>query len=291
MATWKLGTIKREADGRITMKDVRDFCEEEYAEFSDAHQAMRRFSIDERLLLMVVQNHEEFRALLDSVLKQWQIEKRMDELILENLYLEVNRLLINMLASFTAYLNLTERKLKEQPAGEATFERFKKACSAAYDTDFAYRFLYKLRNFSQHYELPIGNIHAGQSLNEDGIQQYKLEITFLPDELLNNDFDSWGQPVRSELECMDEEFDVVPLLDRLIDRLMEIESVVTSVRLADIEPVMAYFEGLLQEVIGEEGMPCLFLIEGEETPENVKMEHFPFHVIEAVRAASGQLPL
>jgi len=63
--------------------------------------------------------------------------------------IEVNRHFLNFLAAVRQFLDHTETRLKREYAKTPeVFGAFRKHIEAAFDGVFAYRFIYKLRNFS-----------------------------------------------------------------------------------------------------------------------------------------------
>lgn len=288
MSSYTLGVITKEDPGHVTIRDIKVLTETELVDFESSQTEMQKFAVDERTMLMVLQNYQEFRVLIDGIIQQWKIEKRMDPLILENIYMEINRSMINILATFSSYLNLTERKLKDQENGEEIAKRFKEACSRAYDNHFSYRFLYQLRNYSQHYELPVGNIRPSQHLDSNGEQQYSLGVMFHRDSLLQTDYD-WKK-LRPEIENLDQNFDVLPLLEELVNCIFEIDNIVTEGRLVAIQSSYMYFEGLLSDIADVEGTPCIYLVEGDDATPSIKIMHIPFHVIEIIRLLVKENP-
>ncbi|MFD3663305.1 hypothetical protein ACFWVF_22385 [Streptomyces sp. NPDC058659] len=92
---------------------------------------------------------------------------------------------------------------------------FRTSLSHEYDTVFAYRFMYKLRNYSQHCGLPPISGHSSRWLDRDGVQRREVTVTFDSTELLRR-FDKWGQPVKSELQDIAGEFSVVEMAAQLM---------------------------------------------------------------------------
>jgi hypothetical protein len=119
------------------------------------------------------------------------------------------------LSSFRVYIDYIGTYLKRE-YGHASqhIKSFERCTSFFYDKAFAYRFMYKLRNHSQHCGFPINGINFSAKLNgETGKINATLKVSFNRIELLEN-YDGWTT-VKKDLERMPEEFDVMSLTNIL----------------------------------------------------------------------------
>ena len=97
---------------------------------------------------------------------------------------------------------------------------FKKITNKAFDTSFAYRFLYKLRNYAQHCGSPIEGIVVKRVPNEPDKVEVKL---FFRTKTLLTEF-KWGSIIRREL-FNKEEIIVNPLVTEMTKKVGEIHEV------------------------------------------------------------------
>jgi hypothetical protein len=82
--------------------------------------------------------------------------------------LNLNRYIMNLLTAVRTFLDHTERNLTHRHGKDSEqFQAFKKATAEAYDSSFAYRFLYKLRNYVQHRGMPIGKMSINTQLGAE----------------------------------------------------------------------------------------------------------------------------
>ncbi|MEU1861824.1 hypothetical protein [Streptomyces gardneri] len=123
-------------------------------------------------------------------------------------------LLDSFLSSFRAFDDRTCKWLsgRYEPS---VLSGFRSSLSHEYDTEFAYRFMYKLRNYSQHCGLPPLSGRSRGWLDRDGKKRREISVTFDAAELLRR-FDKWGQPVKSELQEIGGEFSVAEMTVRLM---------------------------------------------------------------------------
>ena len=102
--------------------------------------------------------------------------------------LELNRRLSNYLSSFRLFLDFSEARLKRRYGKTSTeAQQFKRVCAGVYDTSFAYRFCCKLRNYAQHFGMPIGHIEARSRLDPGPPERplHEVSVMFSTLDLLN----------------------------------------------------------------------------------------------------------
>ncbi|UZD95722.1 hypothetical protein LOY64_01535 [Pseudomonas corrugata] len=137
--------------------------------------------------------------------------------------LDVNRHFLNFLSAVRQFLDHTETRLKRLYANNPEiFKAFKKRTAKAFDSVFAYRLLYKLRNYSQHCGAPIGIVEYESKL-KPGTREtvHTLHLFLDAQHLLRTGGDVWG-PVRADLKKLGSNFPVDEL-PRLV--VTEIEAI------------------------------------------------------------------
>jgi len=106
--------------------------------------------------------------------------------------------LINMLTSFRSFSDITAARISHD-YGKQGLEYFHSLESNAFDKSFSYRFIYKLRNYSQHYSIPIAEFVIDDNFAED--RKYNFKVTISRDRLLADR--SWGK-ITNEIEKLPE---------------------------------------------------------------------------------------
>ena len=216
--SYYLGVMGKGITGIKTLEDS------EHKEYTNAVNCLSQFSSDQQLYAITLLNFDDFFGALktyhDSYVKDPRI---VNYLMLERMTLNVNRLIINYLSSCRTFLDHTEFKLK-RVYGEKSqrFIVFKTATALEYDNNFSYRFLYKLRNYTQHCGMPLGGIKFSSKEEPEfsGNITNTLSIYFDRNRLL--EFDKWGSPVEEELRKLPTECDIIPYIQEFkksLDRL------------------------------------------------------------------------
>lgn len=142
--------------------------------------------------------------------------------------LDVNRHFLNFLSAVRQFLDHSETRLKRLYANNPEVcAAFKKRTAQAFDTVFAYRLLYKLRNYSQHCGSPIGIVEYESKLNPATRQVlHTLHLFLDAQHLLRTGGDTWGI-VRADLKKLGSKlFPVDTLLREVVKELDEIWAVV-----------------------------------------------------------------
>jgi hypothetical protein len=109
----------------------------------------------------------------------------------------VNRFMLHLLSSGKLFVDFNENQFKDKYSKDSNeFNRVHQFAMSQYDSSFAYRFCYYLRNFSQHVGFPITQINTCEI--EDNSNKISVELFIDLDYLLNSNFD-WKK-MRAELE-------------------------------------------------------------------------------------------
>ncbi|TBX45710.1 hypothetical protein [Bacillus thuringiensis] len=237
-----------------TVEDVEIHCaisDNEYQVIKKFTAEVQRFFKFKALLKMVQKNYIELGEFLDG--SNSTIYSKHGE----DVFYESNRLLLNFLSIIRTFLDHHETILKRvYGANSQAVSNFKSECKRVYDSYFGYRFFYKLRNYSQHCGMPFGTYEYFMSHDkETGGKKPVVHILFERDTLLKN-FNSWGNPVRSELELMPEKFMINEAIKDLMISIKQIhENVLASVK-EDVLGAIFNFIKLLKSLEAN-GQPIL----------------------------------
>lgn len=205
-----------------TIKSLSKLTKDEYTELINSIDTIGRFLSTSQLYLLVSLNFNEFMGLSNKYLLEF---KRNDYSTI-NVYpinININRVFLNLLSSFRSYLDFMDRTLKKRYGKDsAQLRNFTQICSREYDNNFSYRFLYHLRNYSQHKGYPINHISLGKRKNPNNQQEvsFHFDLLISRNEILDN-YD-W-RILKQEIKSLPERIDVFPLVSSLMDSLMKIQ--------------------------------------------------------------------
>jgi hypothetical protein len=142
---------------------------------------------------------------------------------LENLTFEVNRNLLNYLASQNTYLDHARFYLSRTFGKESEqLKLFDKKTSELFDNYFAYRFLYKMRNFT---------VHCGFSLCSITIQKSSQQVTFIPKFMISELMDGfdWGKIVKQDLAEITDDFSAFDVIHQSFECFKQLNDCLSSI--------------------------------------------------------------
>ena len=151
--------------------------------------------------------------------------------------------------------------------------RFKAACARVYDSYFAYRFFYKLRNAQHTGFAPVAVAIKSVAL-PSGTERW-ASLEFDRDELLQA-YDKLGV-VRTDLEQMPERFGIEEHISKMMDCLEEIADEVSQIE----EPLLRREMKVIEELLGlappGEGTPQVVRLPADPTlrPKTIDLQPIP----------------
>jgi hypothetical protein len=200
---------------------------------------------------------------------------------------QVNMRLLNFLSSMRTYLDHTETRLKRSFGDDAErVASFKRATAREFDSAFSYRFVSKLRNYTQHCGMPLGQILSKSELLDLRCSQatHEIDFYFERDSLLNQF--AWGQRLTPELRSLPATFPVTPHITAAIGCLTRIDLALLDDAEPEIRCALEQVNRLFSDVSGVEGTPCVLTSVGVEytpggayTPSNVSIQRLPVDLI------------
>lgn len=212
---YKLATLK---DKEFNI--VKDLSDKQYQELSLQIKTLNTFLKDYKRLTIVVESYKSFEKLITSYLNDMITYRQLTD--------EVNSEILKYLASFRSFLDHWETYVNRLFGKESQeFKDFKKATGIEFDKYFSYRFIYELRNYTLHCDMPVSNVRA--KLDENDIKS--IDISVDREKLLS----TFKWPKKVGLESMPESFDLRELMKEALKCLERIQQ--TSLNLFDIRNI------------------------------------------------------
>jgi hypothetical protein len=121
----------------------------------------------------------------------------------------------DLLSAFRRFVDRTPHALSQRYGSKSReITTFKQATSHEFDNEFAYRFIYHLRNYSDHKGSPISRIKQASRVTSDGTVEHDFDVLFDSATLLPNH--DWHKRVREDLRRINGEFSAVITVDSLL---------------------------------------------------------------------------
>lgn len=272
-----LGRLK---DSNVT--GIRAMTESEREDLSTALGTLRSFHRESQSYEHVRRDYGDFREYTAGVQRIIEQHGTSPDLALD-VEVELNRRVMALLSSFRAFLDHTARALSRK-FGEASSEMaaFRAACSAEFDQRFAYRFAYILRNYAQHYDLPIGQTRlrgCGQR------RQHKIEVASLcvRDQLLASGFD-WKK-MTAELQQQPESWDIQSSIEALMPCIDRVRAVAIQPSLPSVLAAAKIVAAFAEQAGYPDAQPVVIhILEPVDGREHLRVTLSPqFHALEILR--------
>jgi hypothetical protein len=276
--------IKKDANSEQSFIGIRELKEGERNSLDNARKniALLKILIDTSYAMN--KNFDEFLAYSQYIKENQELIIQMKlnfHPTMENIVQETNRLLLNVLFSMTA--NVEHFKYNLQATDR---NKYAEMLNNLFDTCLDYAFIYKLRNYSQHQQLPITNITASESIEEPS----KIKVFIDKDILLK--YDSWGKIVKPYLEQKEQEFEITNMLINAISNLHNkvflywMNKYIDNTE-NDFGIIVAFIEEIIKHC-QEKGVlasyPCILedIKQMQETSQGLKMQisYFPIEFLQ-----------
>ncbi|WP_292389625.1 hypothetical protein [Methanosarcina sp. UBA5] len=274
--------------------EVRPLDDIEYQKFVIARTKLFEFSKKQELFRLVDANYMEYKNVLNQYFKIHCENSDIHGTYVEKMVFNINRLVLNFLSAVRTFLDHAETNLKRKYGENSNnFQIFDKACSSCFDHYFSYRFLYKLRNYSQHVGMPIIGLETSSemvSINPLEADHMLRTIT-LKNDLLK--YDKWGK-VKDEIFFLPDRIDINPYIDEMMHCIDTINTTLYGKEeFIELLQYTAFLDKLIKEAKSKDGIPCIFLkIENITDTEKssllfserlrLTVDQFPFNAMELI---------
>lgn len=156
---------------------------------------------------------------------------------------------MNFLSAVRAFVDHTETQLVRVHGKQSgSYKCFKESLQCSYDNKFSYRFLYELRQMSQHVAVPISLVRINwDKKTSQTPHAFHVELSMKRDDLLET-WTKWKPRVRKDIEQQPLHFDLLPLIDEQVVSLREICRVVFESRAEDLRTAIGILFVLLSHI-------------------------------------------
>ncbi len=249
-----------------SLEPVREIDKEEYGSYVGDVKVTLACRSDYRQFTMIRHAYVEYVRELRYYEEMLARPVRLDEILEDDLVHNLNRRLRGFFSELRVFLDNTQTKLKRRYGKDSGKWRvFRAACAHQFDNSFAYRFVYGLRNYAVHVNLPLNAVSLTSSQEafdpEDLSTRNQLRVEIDRDMLLR-EFD-WRSDVRSGLEEFPPRFELGPYVDEAMACLEKIHIELFCAKLPDEQRAAERLLALAGSA-GGPGTPCVFRVGGQE---------------------------
>jgi hypothetical protein len=253
----KLGIIKDSPVTEMTLG--RELSEREYAEYLEASAGLVRFVDDQQQFNLVRESFGEYKILVERYAQKYARRPRLNHAVQGEISNRVNSKLRNFFSEFRAFLDYTETHLKTCYGEHSKeFKDFKAACSREYDSNVSYRFVYKLRSYAQHSDVPINNVSIESGDFDPALDEVRHHLLLEIDRysLLNTSF-NWTAKVRSDIEWFPPRFELDSHIMNMLLGLERINVATVVAALPALKQNAEVIVNLVEPLRGDRGTPAI----------------------------------
>ncbi|CEO41984.1 hypothetical protein [Photobacterium kishitanii] len=231
--------------------------------------------------------HENHRALQQYVESHKKVLSISSEIHLltdevQDAFVKLSQLITNSLVSYTVCLNMCEQYMeKVYTKDNEAFQLWNNFRKELHKDTFEYKFGYVLRNYTQHYGLPVSEIY----ISTDSVSLTDIQVFALTEKLFNGSF-KWPSDLESVLQALDSGKVDINLV--LIEYLKCVDKVYAGVLRSHIEELSAcdmYLSNLCREFkIKSCEYPVVFkgdILQGDEVPK--EKEFIPVYILKRMK--------
>jgi hypothetical protein len=245
MIKFVLANVTLPEPGHHHMETIRDLSYEEMSQFSKAQQSLGAFDLTYSLVEICEENYHA----IEDYYKELCAFRCGNQLDFHKIIIKWITLTLNYLASYRSFIDHYETTLNrtDDPVN-STYKKFKDRTALHYDSHFAYRFLWNLRNYIQHCGLPACEWNFSEITEGSDKGKARVEIAYLRDGLLQ-DFD-WRK-LKAEIESQPPKIDVMLLIRELHSSISDISRFVSILNFEKLQEHYYYLDNLLNEAISK----------------------------------------
>lgn len=282
---FRLGTISK--NGReFSFGEILSYSE--YSNLMNMVNEISLFNQNKRLFLIVSQNIEDLIAFINETINliknklniSWNAIGGPEH---EELNLKANRLFLNYLSSIRTFLDHSETFLKRVLGNDsAESKEFENSKATIYDESFAYKFFYKLRNYSQHVGLPLEGFSYSSNLETfSGTRDTVVKVVFNK-EILLKEFD-W-KLIKNELSVQPDKFELLPLLKEVDDYINSLSKVLRRIISKKVMSSAIYLNEKTLHLKNTQTYVCIFSHVKQLPKKAVQFnaQHIPFDLIDEI---------
>ena len=275
MNDWWIGTAQENSDGTPRFTGVRGLSDDEHERLTSTLVTLR--NILGRTAWRVLQsNFVSFKLLEKQIMSHGDDASGLqrDPYAIQ---IAVTTSIVNFLSAMRMFLDHSETELKrlDREDGSTKFSSWQKTCEAEYDDYFAYRFIWRFRNYVQHVGLPVAawNLDtslthpeefvaralAGEPISDIATDKAKIATRIFlsesPADLIEK-FDSWST-VKEDLGSLTTEIDLSEQIHMCMECLERVELAYRDAFQMELSQCVSTFKGIVGELQDYAGRPML----------------------------------
>lgn len=283
MEGWCIAIAQETPEGPPTFSSVRPLSDDEHRRLESVIRTLCE-KLGRTSWHVLQQNHHAFCTIEQALSDPGDGPFAGHQPQPESLQIAVTTAIVNFLSSMHMYLEHTERHLKQadKADGGDRATSWQAARHAEHDDYFAYRFLYKFRNYVQHVGLPLHALNIDHALKDaddiaervlrgepplvDGETSHAKTISIalrvVPSELLR-EFKT-GRHLKTDLESLTTDIDLSEQIHVGMECLTRLESAFQEAFRPELSRCVTEYAEIVGELDAYESPPFLMHVDQEQ---------------------------
>lgn len=203
--------------------------------------------------------------------------------------LEANKLVMNVLIAFKFFLDNAETYLKRKFNKDSQIvENYLQLQRDIFDSSFAYRFLYKLRNYTAHLGFPLEYIHFDIKFNHENPElSTNSPQLILNIETMKEEKELFGKIVTQDLKNWSGDLDLIPLINELSHHIQTIQKYIYTSQKEELEEAIENIEYFIENKKTERNqIKVYYLAERVEQSVTMNVYDVPCEIISEFKSVS-----
>jgi len=228
---------------------IKPVSQEEFNKVKDSIKSITEFNQQFLIYIYFQLNLIEFDKLINALSNIPVTQLDINALQSKNQYININRVIFNLLASFKFFIDSSEAYIKRKFGKKSTeINEFIEKTKYSFDNSFAYRFLSKLRHYSQHIGFPIHLFPFFANEDMKSPEKMKGNIKLVVElEILKKEKELFGRIVYNDLMELTTDIDIKPLIYELGDIIFSMEELIYNFHMLELENSIKYLESIGKE--------------------------------------------
>lgn len=251
-------TVNRADDGGLNFRFEIELTSDKYTTLTDGLNPVFRLGLRD-MYTLVARNYRQLDRLADFYVQLFgRVHRPARGIQPRDAANGVIEASINWLNATRLFIDHEQTSLTRRYGKESReLAVFDGARAAAFDGNFAYRFLYGLRNYTTHCGLPLSRVSLQKSNPDDAAKGLSQRIVFSldRDDLLSQ-FD-WGKHVTPGLRALPVTFELLPLIHEAMPHFDSIMETIICIDINEGVRAVSAFAPYMERIAAFDGHPCL----------------------------------
>jgi hypothetical protein len=270
-----------------TWKPVLSLADADAAACIDAIKRLHKFESDHSAFVIAHMNALAYEQGIENHVKRITQRHAYHPFELHVIALDANRNICNFLFSFTAFLDQSERLIRDQFGSTSQHLRvFQDERRKIHNSSHAYRLMYALRNFAQHRTMPVTGIKGDVGSAATPAQ---VVVGFHRDDLLGSGHD-WKRYDRIELRALPKFVELTPYVRELREKIRYLYAVQLALCNKPYLAAAQLLDGYISKVGVAADRALVVATDAHGAPVRVESDWLPATTVRRLISATRQQP-